>query len=278
MLWQLTLNGFAQASGYLIVALSFALIYRVVRFFHFSHGVIFTFGPYFCLALVKHMGFGIYYAIPLAVLSCSILGCFLEITIYQPPRKHGASGLVLLLISLGAYIVLQNLISLLFGDGTQSIRRIEVSRGLEFLGATISPIQIQTMCASLIVALGLILLLAKTSVGMMMRAVANDPVLARCSGIESDHIILWTFAIGSALAGLGGILVALDIDMSPTMGMNALLMGLVAVIIGGAGNICGIMLGALVLGLAQSLSVWKIGSQWQTAVAFSIMLSFLLFR
>ena len=111
-----------------------------------------------------------------------------------------------------------------------------------------------------------------------MRAVANNPELARISGIESDRVILSTFALGSALAGIAGILVALDVDMTPTMGMNALMMGVVAVIVGGVGSIPGVALAALLLGMAQHLGVWYISSQWQDAIAFVILLTFLLFR
>jgi len=111
-----------------------------------------------------------------------------------------------------------------------------------------------------------------------MRAVANNPELARISGIESDRVILSTFALGSALAGIAGILVALDVDMTPTMGMNALMMGMVAVIIGGVGSIPGIALGSLLLGIAQHLGAWFISSQWQAAIAFVVLLIFLLFR
>ena len=89
---------------------------------------------------------------------------------------------------------------------------------------------------------------------------------------------MWTFAIGSALAGIAGILVALDVDMTPTMGMNALMMGVVVVIIGGVGSIPGIALGALLLGFAQHFGVWKISSQWQDTIAFVILILFLLFR
>ena len=113
---------------------------------------------------------------------------------------------------------------------------------------------------------------------MVMRAVADDLELARVSGIDSDRIILWTFAISSALAGIAGILVAFDTDMTPTMGLNVLLMGVVAVIIGGSGSIPGVALGALFLGLAQHLGVWGISSQWQDAIAFIILLAFLLVR
>jgi branched-chain amino acid transport system permease protein len=114
--------------------------------------------------------------------------------------------------------------------------------------------------------------------GKAMRAVANDPELANISGINSNKVILLSFAIGSALAGIAGILVSLDVDMTPTIGMNMLMMGVVAMIIGGVGSIWGIVFGSLLLALAQNLGVWYISSQWQDAIAFGILLIFLLLK
>ena len=111
-----------------------------------------------------------------------------------------------------------------------------------------------------------------------MRAVANDAQLSDISGLNSDRVIFWTFAIGSGLAGIAGILISFDLDMTPTMGMNALLMGVVAVIIGGVGNLPGVVLGALLLALAQHIGLWYLSSQWQDAIAFVILLVFLIFR
>lgn len=186
--------------------------------------------------------------------------------------------MILLLASLGIYIVLQNTISLIFGDDTKSIRSGEVREGLEILGARITPIQIAIICTSIVLVIATAIFLQRTKIGKATRAVANDPELANISGIDSDRVILYTFAIGSALAGIAGILVALDVDMTPTMGMNALMMGVVAMIIGGVGSIPGVALGALLLGFAQNFGVWYISSQWQDAIAFGILLIFLLFR
>jgi branched-subunit amino acid ABC-type transport system permease component len=151
-------------------------------------------------------------------------------------------------------------------------------KGLPVLGARITPIQIVIIATSVMLVFLVAFWLKKSKIGKAMRAVANDPELASISGINSNKVILWTFAIGSALAGVAGILVALDVDMTPTMGMNALMMGVVAVIIGGVGSIPGVALGALLLGLAQHLGVWKISSQWQDAIAFIILFGFLLVR
>ena len=186
--------------------------------------------------------------------------------------------MVLLLASLGIYIVLQNVISMVFGDDTKRIRLGEVREGIDILGARITPVQVGIIVTSVILMLFVWAFLKWSKMGKAMRAVVNDSELADISGIDSNRIIILAFAIGSALAGIAGILVALDIDMTPTMGMNALMMGVVAVIIGGVGSIPGVALGALLLGLAQHLGVWKISSQWQDAIAFVILFVFLLFK
>jgi branched-chain amino acid transport system permease protein len=278
IVWQLILNGLIHSFIYVLIALSFSLIYQTSHFFHFAHAVIFTGGAYFALLFKSYVGLSLWAAIPLAVVFSAVLGCLMEVGVYQPLRKKKAASMILLLASLGIYIVLQNVISMVFGDDTKSIRSGEVKEGLNVFGARITPIQIVIIGTSIILVILVALFLKWSKMGKAMRAVANDPELASSSGIDSNRVILWTFAIGSALAGIAGILVALDVDMTPTMGMNALMMGVVAVIIGGVGSIPGVALGALLLGLAQHLGVWKISSQWQDAIAFIILFIFLLFK
>jgi branched-chain amino acid transport system permease protein len=278
MINQLLLNALIAGSIYILIAVSFSLIYQTTRFFHFAHAVVFTSGAYFTYLFHKLLGFPIYISIPLAIGLAALLGCGMEFSIYKHLRKKNASPMVLLLASLGLYIVLQNTISMLFGDDTKSIRSGVVREGLPVFGARITPIQILIIVTSIVLVILVAIWLRKSKTGKAMRAVANDQELAQISGIDSNKVILWTFAIGSALAGVAGILVALDVDMTPTMGMNALMMGVVAVIIGGAGSIPGVALGALLLGLAQHLGVWKISSQWQDAIAFIILFLFLLIR
>lgn len=275
---QLFINTLITSSIYILVALSFSIIYQTTRFLHFALAVNFTFGAYFTYLFHKFFNLSIYFAIPIAILLSALVGCSMELGVYRNLRKKNAPPIVLLLASLGIYIVLQNTISMLFGDDTKSIRSGVVREGLRIFGARITPIQIVIIVTSIILVIAVALWLKKSSMGKAMRAVANDPELALISGIDSDSVILSTFVIGSALAGIAGILVALDVDMTPTMGMNVLMMGVVVVIIGGTGSIPGIALGALLLGFAQHFSVWKISSQWQDAIAFIILFVFLLVR
>jgi branched-chain amino acid transport system permease protein len=266
---QIIINILISGSIFLLIALSFSLIYEVTRFFHFAHAVVFTSGAYFAFLFHILFGFPLYTSIPLSLVFACLIGCMMEVLVYKPLRKRGATSIILLLASLGLYIVMQNLISMIFGDDTKSIRTWPVVEGHEVLGARIASIVFVALVAGF-------LALAKT--GKAMRAVANNKELANISGINSDKIILISFALGSTLAGIAGILVALDVDVTPTMGMNALMMGVVAMIVGGVGSIWGIALGALLLALAQNLGVWYISSQWQDAIAFAILLIFLLFK
>ena len=275
---QIIINIIISFSIFNLAALSFSLIYQTTRFFHFAHAVVFTFGAYFTFLLSQLVGWSLVSAILTAIVAACLIGCMAEWFIYRPLRKRKSSSIVLLLASLGIYIVLQNLISLFFGDETKSIRTWEVREGIEIAGAYVTPVQIVIIATSIaiVILVSGYLMLAKT--GKAMRAVASDSELSKLSGIKSDRIILISFAIGSALAGIAGILVALDVDMTPTMGMNMLLMGVVAMIIGGVGSIWGIVLGSLLLATAQNLAVWYISSQWMDAVAFAILLLFLLFK
>jgi branched-subunit amino acid ABC-type transport system permease component len=224
------------------------------------------------------LGWSFFTAIPAAIILALLLGSIVEYAIYRPLGEKKSSSIVLLLASLGIYIVLQNIISLFFGDDTKSIRTWEVKEGINILVAYITPVQIVIVCCSALLVILVAMFMHLSKIGKATRAVANDSELSKLVGIKSDRIILISFAIGSALAGIAGILVALDVDMTPTMGMNMLLMGVVAMIIGGVGSIRGIVLGSLLLATAQNMAVWYISSQWMDATAFIILLIFLLFR
>jgi branched-chain amino acid transport system permease protein len=278
MLWQVLINAIVSGAALCLVAIGFGIIYSISRFFNFTHGLIFTSGAYFTLLLNYWIGVPILLSILISIFASTLLASLIEIAIYRPLRYKHTSPLILLIASLGIYIVLQNIISLAFGDDTKTIRPGIIREGIKIFGARITPIQILIIAVSVVLVIAVGIFLKMSKMGRAMRAVANCSELAKLSGIDSDRVILWTFAIGSALAGIAGILVSLDVDMTPTMGMNALMMGVVAVIIGGVGSIPGVAMGALLLSAAQNLGAFYISSQWQDAIAFVILLIFLLFR
>jgi len=274
---QILLNSLNNTCIYIYFALSILIVISITHFFNFSHAIIFTSGAYFTFLFYKLFGVPIYSAIPFAIICAIVLGCSIESFIYKPLRKKGTSSIVMLLASLGIYIFLQNIISMLFGDDTKSIRSGVVKEGINIFGARITPIQIVIIITAIVVTILIILFYKKTQLGRSMQAVASDRELAEYTGINTNRVILWSFAIGSGLAALAGILVALDVDMTPTMGMNALLMGVVVMIVGG-NNIKGMVCAALLLGFAQNFGVWYISSQWKDAIAFIILVLFLLFK
>ena len=275
---QLLANTLLTASCVVLVGLGFSLIYRTTKFFNLAYGVLFTAWPYIVLLLNSELGLSLPIAIPLAVVAVGLIGSLLDVFVYRQLRHKGASPLILLIASLGIYVVLQNIISIIFGDESRSIRLGEVEGGINVLGARLTLIQISIICVSAAMVAGVVMVLRLTKIGLAIRAVGNSPQLAGVSGISNNRVVLWTGGIASALAGTGGILVAMDVNMTPTMGMQALMMGVVAVIVGGIGRIGGIVLGALLLATAQHCGVWTIGSQWQDAIAFVILLIFLIVR
>lgn len=275
---QLLVNSIILSSKLIIFGISFNLIYEVIGFFHFAHAIVFTFGAYFTFLFSIWCGFPIYIAFILAIICSSILGGIMEVGIYSPLRARNASPLVNLLASMGIYVALQNIISIIFGDNTKSVRTWEIKEGLEFIGARISIIQIIIIITSILIIISILVFLRKSKLGKAMKAISDDPQLSELSGINTGNIILWTFFLGSSLAGLAGALVSLDINMNPTMGMNELMVAVIVVIIGGVGSILGVIYGALLLGFSMNFGVWKIGTQWQDTIAFLILLFFLLIR
>ncbi len=275
---QLLANVLVTASCVVLVGLGFSLYYRTTKFFNLACAVLFMAGPYLVLLLNSDLGLSLWLSILLAVLAIGLIGVLLDALLYRPLRRKNATPLVLLLSSLGVYVVLQNAISLTFGDESISILFGSIQQGIDVLGARITPVQILAIGVSGAAVAMTMMLLNCTRLGLAIRAVEDSPELAGVSGVRSERVILWTSFLASALLGTGGILVAMDVNMNPAMGMQALMMGVVAVIIGGIGRIGGIVLGALLLALAQHSSVWIIGSQWQDAIAFVVLLAFLLLR
>ena len=275
---QLVINIIYAASIYAIVAYSYYFVYSAWKFFNISHAAIIALGAYVAFEIKRQLAWNIFIVIPFSAAITAIIAATVSLLIFKPLQKRNASSMEMLVASLGIYLVLQNLISLIWRDAPKSLCSWPVTIGHNILGAYITNEQILVIVVS-VALLGVLLLFSKkTTIGKSIRAVASDSVLANVSGIDSDAVVLWAFAIGSGLGGLAGILIAVDVDMTPTMGMNAFMMGVVTVIIGGVNSIPGIALAALLLAMAQHFGTWYIGSQWQDAIAFVILVLFLLFK
>ena len=276
MLPQVLANVLLSSSLYLMIAVSFSVIYRVTRCFLFSHGVMITAGAYLVLSAKKTLGMPLVPAIGAGIVTAALLGGGVNRVVYRPLRRRRSSALVQMLASLGVYMVLQNIISMIFGDYTQLIRSDSVSEGVNILGARITVIQIVTIASGIGVTAIVLLIRKQTRIGRAMMAVASSPELATVSGIDAEQAIMWASALGAAIAGLAGILIALDIDMVPTMGMTYLLMGIVVMIVGGARSVWGMVAAAILVASVQHASSLLLGAQWKEASAFIVLLAVLL--
>lgn len=207
-----------------------------------------------------------------------MLGLSIDRLVYHPLRRQKASNLVLLIASFGVFVFLQNLIQLIYGAQILTLRTGPVKEGHSFLGAVITDIQILIIAVSILLFVILYSFVQKTRLGKAIRAVSDDPVAASIVGIYPEKVIMTSFFIGSALAGAAGILISYETNIEPTMGMNAILKGIIASIIGGIGSIPGAALGGLFLGLAENFGIWKIQAGWKDCIAFAVLIVFLLFR
>jgi branched-chain amino acid transport system permease protein len=275
---QFIINGIAASSVYLLAGLSFQVIYSTSGFFHFAHGAVFAAGAYVLYSACTIAGWSAPLAIILVLVVCGCLGLLMEYIIFRHLRRLRASGLILLIASLGLYVVMQNILSILFGDEVRSIRTGIVKPGIKVLGGYLTEAQGLTVLTALAVSTSMVVFLLYSRIGLAMRATASDLDLSKIIGIDSSKISRLSFVLGSALGGLTGALVAMDVGLTPSMGMRLLMMGVVAMIIGGTRSIAGVILGAFLLGMSLHVAAKVISTQWQDAIAFILLLGFLLFR
>lgn len=275
---QILFNVIVSASICLLIALSFSQIYYVTKIFHIVHAIVISFGSYFTFLFASKLLIPLPLSIALAIAAATLIGISCELIVYRPMRKKNLPPLAYLIASIGLYVVLQNCISLLFGDDTKIINTAEVTVGHEIFGAYITTVQIVTILVSIVLFTGVNAFLYFTRTGKSIRAVASNPELCNIYGISSDKVILIAFAIGSALAAVAGILSAMDTNMTPTFGFNLLLYGVVAMIIGGVGSTRGLIAGSLLVATAQHLAAYYLDSKWMDAVTYIILILFLIWK
>ena len=275
---QLFINALAAGSIYALVAIGFSVVYGSLRFFHFAHGAIYSTAAYAAYLTLVVMRWPPVIGVIVAVVTGTVLGLGIDLVVYRPLRRRRSSPLVLFLASLAVLGILQNLLSLLFGDQTRTLRAGIVGRGVSVFGGFITPTQILIVILTPCVYLAVTAVSKRSRYGRLARAVADDRELAEMLGVRLDEVALFVITLGSALAAMAGVLVAYDTDLAPMMGFNALLMGMVAALVGGIGSIAGAGLGGLLVGTVQNVGVWKLPASWQEAILFGLLLLFLLVR
>jgi branched-chain amino acid transport system permease protein len=276
---QLLANGIIAGSVYALLGLGFGIIYSATRTFHFAHGAVYSMAGYlaFQFHVFWHLPLGL--SIALSLLGAILLGMGIEGLIYRPLRAVGASSMEILLSSLGLFILLQNFMIILWRSDPRVLPVAEsIRKGVEIGGIWVTYLQLIIIAISFCL-WGLLLVFSqRTKMGKAIRALESDPEMTEIVGIDPVYIRLLVYGVGSALAGVSGILATMDMGIDPNSGIMALLIAVIAVIVGGIGNYSGTALAGLLLGIAENMGIWKIPSEWKSSIAFGILVIFILFR
>jgi branched-chain amino acid transport system permease protein/neutral amino acid transport system permease protein len=275
-LFQSILNGILAGCIYALFAMGLTLIYGVLNFVNFAHGELIMWGAYFLYFLMgKPFRLPLPIALIPALLLTIILGIGMDRFVFKPLRT--ANRLTLLIAALGLSFLLRNGAQLLWGAEIRTYG-FEIKRGLRILGISITLTQVAIILTSIFCIVFVYLLFHRSRLGKSMRAVSDNLELARVVGIDSKHTIRFAWVIASVLAGVGGILLALDTNLQPGMGLINLVKAFAATLLGGVGNIWGALLGGIIIGLAENLGVLVISPGYKDAIAFGIMVLLLLIR
>jgi branched-chain amino acid transport system permease protein len=274
---QLAANGLISGSLYGLLGVSWGLIFGTTRIFHFAHALTLTVAVYGAVIAVDRLGTGL----PIGFVVAAAIGCVFGVAterfIYEPLRRVNATQLNIFLASLGFLIVGESALLIGFGPEARELAGFPVS------GIALGPVNFTTieglwLVGSWALLLPLLAALWWTRHGRAIRAVASNRELAQCMGIDPERIHVLVFAIGSALVGLAGTLLALRDTASPTMGVPPVLAAFIAVFLGGIGSILGAVLGGLVLGLAENMGGLFLPGHWQGVISFVVLFLVLVFR
>lgn len=275
---QIILNALIIGSIYALVASGFSLIYSTNRFMHFAHGTSVAIAAYIFYTFISTFQVNILIASILTIILTGLYGYIINKVIYLPLQRKNISNVVLLIISIAILIFFQNVLQLIFGSNLKAIDNITFNQTLTFNGVFITPVQIIIILVSIILMVLLYLLMYKTKLGRNMRAIADNKELASISGINYERISNASMIIGSSIAGIAGILIALEQIITPDMGTQIMIKGFTGAIIGNITFVPGAILGSYLLGFIENISLWFLPAAYKDAIAFSFLIIFLLFK
>lgn len=276
---QLLLNGIVVGSIYALLGVSFTTIFAPTKIFHFMHASVYLYAGYFLYQFAMGWGWPLWISITGALLLAGGLGVLAEVVVYAPLRKIGAGMMEMLLSSFGGYVVLRNLILLIWTSDPRSVEIPEIlHNGISVGLLTLTYFDIIAVVTSGAVIAGLLIFMRHTKIGKAMRAVENDPLGATITGISADRVRLTSFFLGSVLVALAAAFHVMDKGLEPTIGVNAVLVATVAMIVGGMGSYGGAALAGLMLGVVENIGIWQISSEWKSTISFSVLVLFILFR
>lgn len=281
------INGIVLGCVYALGAIGITMVFGILRFGHFAHGDMMTAGAYIALGLVWASGLPVLWVLPLAMALTALLGAGVHWAFYRPLERAGGFGsstIVIVIASFGVALMLRSLVQLFFG-----VDIVTYQRGFQtpiWIADTIRILPRHLWIIGLTIALVVVLhlFLTRSRLGKAMRAMSDNPSLARISGIGTTRVVIAAWIIGGALAAAGGVFLGIDTQLNSQMGWNLILPMFAAAVLGGIGNPVGAALGALVVGIAEELVTYPwfgeplLSPAYKSAVSFAILVALLIWR
>ena len=271
------INGLRTGSIYALIAIGYTMVYGIAKMINFAHGDIIMVGAYALYFSISVLGLPVPIALLITVIICGVLGVMIEKVAYKPLRS--APPLAVLITAIGMSFFLQSASLLIFGSTPIPFQSVIPNVNISIGPVVISNITVVTLIVTAIAMILLTLFVNKTKLGSAMRAVSEDKGAAELMGINVNSTISMTFAIGSALAAVAGVLYICQYQsMKPTLGALPGIKAFVAAVLGGIGSIPGAMIGGILLGLIESVSKAYISTELADAIVFGVLIVVLLFR
>ena len=272
-------NGVSLGSVYAIIALGYSMVYGIAKMLNFAHGDVIMVGAYVCYSAIQYWGLPPFVGILLSMVVCTLLGMLIEFGAYRPLRQ--ATSLAVLITAIGVSYLLQNVALLIWGANPKVFSSVVGFGSLTLFNGElkITSEALITIVVSVLIMVGLTLFTGKTRMGKAMRAVSEDRGAAELMGINVNRTISMTFAIGSALAAIAGVLLCSSYPaLMPTTGSMPGIKAFTAAVFGGIGSIPGAMLGGILLGIIEILGKAYISTELGDALVFAVLIIILLFK
>ncbi|MFT8543812.1 MAG: branched-chain amino acid ABC transporter permease [Leuconostoc falkenbergense] len=274
---QQVINGLMLGSVYALLALGYTMVYGIIKLINFAHGDIYMLGAYFGYFFIKVLHLNFFIALILAMAVSAVIGVLIEYIAYRPLRH--SPRIAVLISALGISFLLENGMTYLYGSDQRSFPQAIKTVQYHFYGIQVSNIQLIIAVISVVLMLLLTYVVKRTKMGRAMRAVSADPDAATLMGININHTISFTFAIGSALAAAGGVLIGLYYNsIDPLMGMTPGLKAFVAAVLGGIGIIPGAAVGGWLIGILETMVQATSFSAYKDAVVYAMLIVILLIK
>ena len=273
------INGISLGSVYAIIALGYTMVYGIAKMLNFAHGDVIMVGAYISFCSTSYLGLSPLLSVVLAVIVCTVLGIVIEGLAYKPLRQ--APALAVLITAIGVSYFLQNAALLIWGSSSKTFSSVVGDWSVKLFDGqlNITGVTIVTVLACVVIMAGLTLFTNKTRVGTAMRAVSEDKGAAQLMGISVNRTISITFAIGSGLASIAGVLLCSAYPMlMPTTGSMPGIKAFTAAVFGGIGSIPGAMVGGILLGIIEIFAKAYISTQLSDAIVFAVLIIVLLVK